>query len=287
MFTMRKRIFGWAMAGAVLIAALDSQVLFAAPTLPWLAEFQQALRAAWVRPDISMHGKVRFVAGNDVRLPGRQFRNGRNWLALACTVQGCRLEPAALSVEDESGKGSPGADTAQHLRFDLLAPSNAKAIGWFDTSRAPTWLKPGDVATYHPGIGRPEETGKGTLEARISLPGGQAATLVPMLLADADEDDTSPPVLLQLRASGQRQMLLGQLGLCTHRVDAESYLLWAGDLDGDGKPDYLISFVDLDGPVHLYLSSEAKAGQLVGLAGVYNAPPSERECDGGGSTTGA
>jgi hypothetical protein len=90
-----------------------------------------------------------------------------------------------------------------------------------------------------------------------------------------------PPAVLLLRSGERRQLLLGQLGLCTHTFRSKDYLLWAGDLDGDGKPDFLISFVDGDGPIHLYLSSTAKPKRLVGLAGIYNPPSAGVECDHG------
>lgn len=272
MATLGKPIVAGLLAGLVLsggTAAADEA------TPSWLAGFQQELRAAWVRPDITTHGKVRFVAGNNILVAGRQFKDGGNWLALACTARACRLEPAMLQVKNENRKGG-----GQRLLFGLRMPSEAGVIAWFHTGKAPGWLELGDVPAYFPGFGRPRETGTGTLEARIDLPGGETASLVPMLLNAPEADTPLPPMLLQLRAQGRRQLLPGQLGRCSHTTDSAAYLLWAGDLDRDGRPDYLISFVDLDGPVHLYLSGEAKAGQLVGLAGVYNVPPAEAGCNG-------
>lgn len=87
-----------------------------------------------------------------------------------------------------------------------------------------------------------------------------------------------PPVLLQLRSGGTRQLLLALLGRCTCEFSSERYLLWAGDLDRDGRPDHLIAFGEIGGPVHLYLSGDAKAGEQVRLAGVYNGPESHHHC---------
>ena len=277
-----------AIVRVALMAALTSTNLSAAPaTLDvepthWFTQFQHDLRAAWVRPDVSMHGNVKFVSQNDVWQPGRHFKDGKSWLALACTSQGCALEPATLSVKNEMKKdlSDDKATAGQHLQFSLVVPSKAKTIAWFDTSVAPTWLRPGSVTAYFSGIGHPKETGKGTLEALIGLPSGETATLVPLLLKDTSQDESDPFWFLQLRAQNKRQLLLGMLDMCSGSVNSEDYLLWAGDLDGDGKPDYLISFVDTDGPVHLYLSSAATPKQLVGLAGVYNIPPDEVACEG-------
>ncbi len=82
---------------------------------------------------------------------------------------------------------------------------------------------------------------------------------------------------MELRTPDRRQLLPDQLGSCSSTVD-NSYLLWAGDFDGDGRLDLLISFVD-DGPVDLFLSSAASGTQIVGLAGRFLPPPDPGECD--------
>lgn len=243
------------------------------PQTPWFREFQRELRAAWVSPDVPSRGPVRFVVGNHQWQPGTGFRSGRGWLALACDAAGCRLVPAALSVKFKRSE--------QQLRFQAAEAADRHVIAWFAADSASPWLAPGPVATYYNGDGRPKETGKGSEEALIAPPGGVTAILMPMLVAAPDPSASLPPALLLLRIGERRQLLLGQLGLCTHSFHSKDYLLWAGDLDRDGKPDFLISFVDGDGPIHLYLSSAAKPKRLVGLAGVYNPPSTGSECDGG------
>jgi len=242
----------------------------------WFRQFQRDLRRAWVPPRIAVSGKVRFVIGNDIVQPGKQFTSGKQWQALVCADGGCRLEKAELSVIElqQSGKQGP----VQRLRLSGARKIAGRAIAWFDATRAPLWLTPGEVATYYDGLDRPKETGHGSEEAKMTLSNGSEAALVPVLVREPSAEEKRPPVLLQLRADGKRQLLLGQLGLCTFSFNSAGYLIWAGDLDHDGKPDYLISFVDGEGPVHLYLSSEARPDQLVGLGGVYNTPPAQAEC---------
>jgi hypothetical protein len=48
--------------------------------------------------------------------------------------------------------------------------------------------------------------------------------------------------------------------------DPSPHLLWAGDLDGDCRPDPLLDLTDHYNLALLWLSSEAEAGDLVGLA---------------------
>lgn len=46
-------------------------------------------------------------------------------------------------------------------------------------------------------------------------------------------------------------------------------LLWYGDLDGDGKMDYIIDFGEKEAHTVLFLSGKAKQGELVKPVGVY------------------
>lgn len=288
------------LAGLLVAAAcLPGQAAPALPAQDWIGAFAQALQDAPAATGRNTAGPVRFVAGNDIWQPGRQFRSGPGWLGLVCDAAGCVLVPATLRVRSEAWHGhyDERATAGQHLTFRLAgrARPRAGAVAWFRVPGAPAWLRPGSVATYYSGTGRPAETGQGTLEARVDLPGGAVATFVPMVLSaklapdlwarfDADgRRGAGTAYLLQLRAQGRRQLLLGELGTCSQAVGSDaSYLLWAGDLDRDGKPDYLVSFVDAAGQVQLYLSSLARTGQIVGLAGIHEAPPYGGECDGEG-----
>ena len=241
------------------------------PQTAWFRQFQQELRAAWVAPATATSGPIKFIVGNDRHQAGAAFKTGVAWLALACSAAECRLVPANLRVKAQRG--------GQQLHFEAADAAGTRVIAWFAVKQAPSWLVPGAIPTYYSGKGRPKGTGKGTEEALISLPDGNTAILMPILLASPDPSAPLPPALLLLRVGERRQLLLGQLGLCSHRFRSEDYLLWVGDLDKDGKPDFLVSFVDGDGPIHLYLSSAAKPQQQVGLAGVYNPPPSGTACD--------
>jgi len=257
-----------------------------------IAQHLQAMSRAQPPRNVTTLGNVRFVLGNEVWQPGQQFKAGRDWLALACDAKGCVLEPAILSVKQEFWQGhyDDKPTFGQRLSFRRNSGAGGPVLVWFHVAAAPAWLKPGTVPTYYsPQHPLKQPIGRGSLEVTIDLPNGENAILVPMLLTaelmhqlmPGNSGDESS-YLLQLRVQGRRQLLLGSLGACSYTFHPRKYLQWAGDLDRDGKPDFLVSFIDADGPVHLYLSSTAKPGQLVDLAGVYMSAPFGGECDGPG-----
>lgn len=281
-------------------AALLAATCMAAPAMAqagapaWVAQFAHALKASAAPQGKNMWGPVKFFAGNNQWQPGRQYRTGDGWLALACGGHGCVLAPGTLRVDDAKWQGhyDDTATAGQRLAFQSVAPAGGTVLAWFRVPGAPVWLQAGNVATYYAGPGRARATPKGTLEARVDLPGGDSADIVPMVLSakltpalagTALDNGGNATYFLQLRAHGKRQLLTGFLGTCAQGVDSSAgYLLWAGDLDRDGKPDYLVSFVDSGGQVQLYLSSLAQPGQIVGWAGSHESEPNEGECDGDG-----
>jgi hypothetical protein len=253
------------------------------------------IRPAWLDAHLKVlyerpaKNAVDFVFDNNIWLPGEGYINGSKWLALNCTAEKCTFEPATLRVKKELWQGhyDEHPTKGQKLTFKKDAASSGKVIAWFALPARKAWVMEGDVPTYYSTeqpLNRPNT--QGTYEALITLPNGGESTLVPMAFNakkffGLNENAPSDAVFLQLRSESKRQLLLSTIGDCDGYI-TDRYLQWVGDLDRDGKADYLISFIDADGPVHLYLSSYAAKGQLVGLAAVHDSPPYGGECDGGG-----
>lgn len=273
-----------------------SLVLSAAATADEAAPVAQFINSrsasAWPERGAIMQGRVKFVTGSDIWQPGEAFADGSDWMALVCHQAACRLQPAQLTVQAKTWQGhyddSPTA--GQALLFTTADVGDGNVVAWFATANPQPWLTPGEVTTWYAPQGTSQPaTGEGTLDTAVALPDGSVAELVPLMWTAAAQDrlepgenHSFPRYFLQLRSHGTRQMLLGELGTCfgIEGITAAEYLRWAGDLDRDGTADYLISFIDGEGPVHLYLSGDRKPGQLVGLSGVYASPPFGGECSG-------
>jgi hypothetical protein len=276
----------------LLVSNLNATNCFAAESSQTSAKLAQQVNEAREYWKLKVKNSVQFVVGNDLWQPGKKYKSGSDWLALLCDGKSCTLSPAALAVKDELWQGhyDDQPTAGQQLLFKETPGASGKPVAWLRTTGAPSWLKQGPVPSYYAGGSYNQLPGKkGTMEYLIETPDGRKATLVPMLvpksflekLADKKEGAVYyGTLLLQLRTQEKRQLLPGAFGMCSGEI-TPNYLLWAGDLDRDGKPDFLVSYIDADGPVHLFLSGVAKSTQIVGLGSVFNSPPFGGECDGG------
>jgi hypothetical protein len=205
-----------------------------------------------------------------LHLPGREFKSGAGWWALSCAAAGCRIAEAGMMV---ASKAHPLMESAQTTPGQLMrwlpTPDNGTLL-MFKPFRAPAnaiKFAAGPVKTYYRAGGAAARAKKAAAgEWAVDLPGGP-----PMRLrAVASKTKGSPPQSLELRVGDVRQAL-PQFGFNDeYSQQAKDHVLWAGDLDGDGRPDLVVKAADgLGDDIVMLLSSMAKPGELVGEAGRF------------------
>lgn len=209
------------------------------------------------------------VIGNDREWAGDPTRLDGEWLALTCSAQ-CALQPARLRIDPPAeGRYLPA------LHFEPATGADVQA--WLHVDPLRAWMVAGPVARY--AFGARIDT-PGSFELAIETPAAGGALLLPLIQPAAP--DVPASLYLQLREDGRRQLLPGWLASCAaDGVPTSDFLHWAGDLDRDGRADYVVRFGDNVGDVHLYLSSEADPAALVGLAGRGGPGPQVQRCDFG------
>lgn len=195
--------------------------------------------------------------------PGADYARGSlpaggGWLALECGSGGCVLRATGLQLSRQ---------TVLHLdefRVPLETPRvKGRPLALFHGLA----LSPGPVTRWHGGE-RDVERAATQLRrlGRWSVPGdGRALSLSWVRLPDQGG------FRYHLGNGMTRQFLFATAFEGHYGGDTTPRVLWAGDLDGDGRADLLISLPDdncgFDN--RLYLSSAAGPGQLVGLAGHF------------------
>lgn len=227
-------------------------------------------------------------------MPGRNFRPGEGWWGLVCGKgTDCRLTALRLGVTPAKHHvyDSPSVPS-QWLVWSPL-PAAGELLAVFKPVRSlaslpleagpvKTWLQRAMEGTY------PEGGRIATMEVSIPIAPGSNALLLPRLRpAQNDSNGRSQPdgLVLELRLGGRRQLLedfdnggsAGSDGLSP--LNTKTYLVWAGDLDGDGKLDLLLNTGGCSRKMVLWLSSRATGQALVGLGGSFEFyDPGMSEC---------
>lgn len=232
----------------------------------------------------SVNTPVDFAYGNDIWLPGWTFNNGDDWLGLACDSKGCSLVPARLKVMAASyQENSDDRNIAgQTLSFSTQSSIKNNVILWFSNNTKLPWLKAGSTPTYYAENITPTSNNNDSFEIVLQH-NSITERLMPVLLADnlasTVRQDELPTIYLQLRSSGKRQLIeKPMLTSCSGEPNPD-YLIWAGDLDADGRTDYVLKLIQNTGAVVLYLSSRAsKEESITGYAGQALAKVFQDEC---------
>ena len=241
------------------------------------------------------HADPEGVSGGAVwlHLAGREYRSGAGWWALRCDAA-CELIPLSLTV---SSKDHPVYDASptrgQVLEFSPRLPADG-VVAVFKPFRAPLdklQLKAGPVPSWIPGLEcKPKKgvryQGGHVMGGELRLPGGEKFLLVPRLEQPskaAAEAGIGPEAWLELQAGAKRQRI-GEFEFDItwdegSTLEPASYIRWVGDLDNDGKADFLVDTGAITTKLALYLSSLAGPGEVVGMAGSFTyVAPNEAGC---------
>lgn len=193
----------------------------------------------------------------------------QGWLALVCAPAGCELRPATLAlgptrpseqnywpIEPRTCKPPVRGESTVVLIKGLAATAGRPVPTWF-TPRTPR---------------RVEDAAAGSMGVRIDghgPAGGRQWHIVPRW-----NPSSEPPLQVYLEAPGARAQVLGPIGMkdVDRGVGPKDLLVWAGDLDGDGRIDLITRTNPNVGPnagwlgLVLWLSSRAADGEQVGQA---------------------
>ncbi|WP_248747519.1 MULTISPECIES: hypothetical protein [unclassified Pseudomonas] len=241
------------------------------PTLLLLSSLLTC-NAALALDDATSFGQLTMVVGNDMTTSD-EIVPGNDWLSLHCDPSGCRLLPATVAVGGEEPSTRDSMNMTLHrLHFANAGPEGTTGVEvWLRRNSRFPWLKPGPVLTYTATEG-PVDGVADLATKSVSVPlADRTVTLMPLL------DIEHRQIPLQLREPKQRQML-DDMTAC---LVATGYLRWSGDLDGDGRPDYLIDYPRGSAGTHsvLYLSTMASPSQLVGSSAVFDSTVGFNGCD--------
>lgn len=224
-------------------------------------------------------------------IPGWHFKPGGGWWSLTCRGARCQLAQLSLSVKPSTHPQYDGPALPSQLLTWAPLPKGRPAdapvgnhrvvIALFKAAALPALaLREGPVTTwFHHHLPEPPTS---IARQRIAMGPGQQAFLTQEMKPVRGPDGRKEEALhLGLEMGGARQ----PLGIWEPHMEdpgwisKNAFVMWAGDLDGDGKLDLLVNTRAYFWRTTLYLSTLAKPGQLVGEAGSFEfSPPDSAGC---------
>lgn len=285
---MLRSAFRTLLAGGLMacVAPLQAESTTAGDLVLFPGRLEPLVSAASTDPNVGQPGTR---AG--WHMPGLDYRAGTGWWALVCdsatprldASKGCSLHATQMGVTRAKHSVYDNDPVDSQLLHWAPLPAKLHLVPHQDETRphlialfkpirslAQLPLKAGPVTTWaHLGMPRYAHTARhDTLEVRLPLPDGSALDVVPR-----GEAGGNGIGCFELQRGTTRQRLDGYAtdsleGMPTD-FKPSSFLLWAGDLDGDGRPDFLFNHGGSGWHIAMYLSSLAKPGELVGLAGRF------------------
>jgi len=187
---------------------------------------------------------------------------GGDWFALVAEGTGASLHPVQLRLtpeEDMIMMDTAGAKTGRRVEIDPDVESIALLEG-------PAWITPGPLPTSL--VNQAMDAGA-SVEARVGHGSYHLSVLCRDVVPRIDEYRRQT-CGLTLRSEHARQTLFTYSAAFSGRermwaAEKAPVVLWAGDLDGDGRLDVLLdtSHSSNEQAMRLFLSSTATGGQLV------------------------
>lgn len=200
-----------------------------------------------------------------VAIPIQDLSRFKNWHGLVCSNKGCELRSVNINFDAQPDSISQLGEGEMHIHYSALKEVEGEFTIAFigDNSEKSTTL----LSTWF--TSRAQRTAKdaenGSLGITISTPTQGDFHLVPRW----NKRNNDAYLTLYLENKKQRQSL-GQISL--EAVNAgfktSDILIWAGDMDGDGRIDLITQEGGSKTPtgLRLWLSTERGDDEMVGVA---------------------
>ena len=219
------------------------------------------------------------IAKNGITLEAPNIPSKAAWQALVCTLSGCELRSVRLRIEG-----------AKPLGIDKNAePSASVHVSIVRTRRS----KPGEMTVALiaglPGAGKQVDTYFTTRTPRNSLDATTGSIGIAFNMPNAGlcrilprwNNKAADPFMTLYVEQGTQRQPVGKIPLevLNRGFKTRDILVWAGDIDGDGKVDLITrntpdsygvvgkrGSAALSTGLNLWLSTKAESGNMVGLA---------------------
>jgi len=235
-----------------MMAALALQAAPNAPVLNDVADLSAQGEAVAILPTGSLHGD---------EVPADA---AGNWLALVREGNGTTVHPVNISlVPEQDMMDEDGEETGRRVGVEppLEPIVLVRGLGWF-TGPVTTALMDERIDVAHT-----LEVRLNTVSSRLSVRCGEGSRV---------EGQRQQRCTLVVQSEAVRQALFTYSAYFegTQRLwasDNGPFVLWAGDLDLDGRLDLLLDTSDHENvkEMRLFLSSAAKPGQLVSEVALF------------------
>lgn len=212
-----------------------------------------------------------------IELPSKSLAGPGKWQGLVCSPQGCELRPVRLAIQKQPGEDKVrisyapvGKRSKVKGEFTIALVNSIPGVG---KKAIPTWFT---LRTSR----RPEDAVNGSLGVTVQTPEQGDYHLVPRWNPKPGVNTLT----LYLEHNRQRQPL-GLIDLDVIRnaaMKTSAMLIWAGDLDGDGKIDLITRVREGSSAsgLYLWLSTHAGEGEMVGVAAFLDDWTDVEEADG-------